>query len=167
VRIWPALVTAALLPAVAGCGGHDSNTSASRTGAAARLTQAQYVAQATALCKRTSRNTPAFPGKRSGKGLQTTAADVLPYLEEVHSLTVNKLRAFQELQPPAAKAAAVKRLLAAEKARLLDLEAAQTAAQGGDGKAFTAAIQKDQRKDRPAYVRAALALGLEACAAGA
>jgi len=167
MRTWPALATAALLLAVAGCGGHDSSTSGSKTPPASKLTKGQYVAKATALCKRTNKNTPPFPGKRSGKGLQTTVKDILPYLEEVRSLTVNKLRAFEELQAPAAQQSAVKRLLAAERARLHDLEAAQTAASSGDGKAFTAAIQKDQKTDRPAYVRAALELGLKSCAAGA
>jgi alkylhydroperoxidase family enzyme len=142
----------------AGCGGGSDSP------AAHPLSEAQFTAKAGALCRDLARKTPPFPGKRSQNGYVTTASLVVPYLEQVHKLTAESLQELKALTPPAAKQAAVARLVSAQAARVADLRAALKAANTGDAAGFTDAIQRDQKRDGPRYVRAARELGLDACA---
>jgi hypothetical protein len=155
-RVLPMLVLAALAPVAAGCGGGSSKPKT--------LSKADYAKQANAVCRAAAKKAPAFPGKKAGSGYQTTASAVLPYLEKVHELNVQTLIALRDLRPPASEQAAVKKLLAAQKARVQDLDRALGAAQNKDAKGFTAAFQADQKKDAPRYYAAAAKLGLSVCA---
>jgi hypothetical protein len=145
---------------VAACGGGNGE---SQRAEKPRLTHTAYVKRANALCRSISQNVPEFPGKQSGKGYVTTASLVIPYLKEVLRLNSGALVDLRALRPPLRDAGEHQKLITAQGARIKNLQAALGAAKRRDGRKFTAAIQRDQNRDQPAYLAAAAHLGLTAC----
>jgi hypothetical protein len=149
------LATACITAALAtGCGSSDEPP----------LTPAQFKAKANAICRASQKKAVPFPGKRSGKGLVTTARLITPYLKKTLKLARDSLEQLQELKPPKAQEQAVSELVTAQQARIVDLEQALDAAQRRDTRGFTIAFQNDQKHDGPRYLRAASKLGLTDCA---
>jgi hypothetical protein len=157
-----AAIAALVLP---GCGG-GSGAAEKPSAPGAPLTRTQYVAKANALCHSAGTRAPAFPGKQSEGGYETKASLVIPYLQRVLAINVDTVAHMRSLRPPTGQAHAHRLLIAAQQRRIDDLSGALSAARRGDGTNFTAAFQKDLRKDEPAYRRAAAALGLTSCIRG-
>ena len=143
-----------------GSGGGDSTSKASGP----ELTRAAFVAKANRICRQATAQSPAFPGKKSGAGLQTSTHKVLPYLNKVVHIGTSNLHSLEKLNPPAAMRADFDALIQAQKDRLFDLLQAAQSATDGDAQGFTTAFQNDQQQDRPKYVRIAKRLGLTDCA---
>jgi hypothetical protein len=154
-RLCSAAVAAVLPLVVAGCGS---------SGDAAALTPAQYRAKANAICRVVAKKAPPFPGRRSGKGLVTTANLVKPYLEKSLGLERDALRRFRALVAPRSQQQAVNELATAQDGRIFDLQQALDSAKAGDARGFQTAFQNDQKHEGPRYLRAARKLGLDDCA---
>src|SRR5437773_1153539 len=118
----------------AGCGGGDSGGSSSAGAAKGPpLSHGEFVKKAEALCKDAAKHAPAFPGKKSGSGYQTTASKVVPYLQEVQALNENTLAGLKSLHAPAADQAGAAKLIAAQAARVKDVRDALDAAVAKNG----------------------------------
>jgi hypothetical protein len=156
------LVVAVATLGAAACG--DSDSSSTGTTTVSSVTKAEFRAEANRVCRFASKESPPFPGKKSGAGYVTTAADVVPYLQKVSAINRRTLEDLENLAVPVGQEASVRRLVEAQRARVKDLTAALAAARKGDSAKFTAAFQRDQKTHGPAYAKAASALGLEDCA---
>ena len=156
-----ALLAAMCALSVAGCGAgaESKSTSTSRQ----QITKSEYMKRANAICKDAAKRSPEFPGQKSGGGLVTTASQVVPYLKATSKISEQTLRRLEKLPTPAGYEARVERLVDAQRERLKDQTLALNAALQANSHDFTAAFQKDQQIDGPAYVRAAAKLGLSAC----
>jgi hypothetical protein len=157
-----ALVMAALL--WSSCGGSGSGSASSQT--ASRSAAATYVAQANSICRIAAHDTPAFPGQKAGSGYAARASDVIPYLTEVLRINRFSISRLARLHPAARQREAHDRLLRAHRERIANLQTALRAARAGNGPKFTAAIQADQQRTEPRYVRAATSLRLGSCVRG-
>jgi hypothetical protein len=162
------IVCIAAAVAAAGCGSssdsHPSSSGTSSTPAVKSLSTTAYTRAADKICRDTAKKAPPFPGEKDKSGgYKTTAAKVIPYLQTIRSLENKSLQRLSHLQPPAAQKNKVEAMMAAKRQRLQGLDEAIQAAQRGDGAAFTAAFQRDQKTNGPRYVQAAAALGLKGC----
>jgi hypothetical protein len=154
-RVPAAAVASVLCVLIAGCGSSGSNANAPEP--------AQYRAKANAVCRLVAKKALPFPGKRSGKGLVTTAKLVGPYLEKSLGLERDALRRLRALAAPSSQKKAVDDFVAAQAGRIFDLQQALDAANAGDARGFQTAFQNDQKLDGPRYLRAARTLGLSDC----
>jgi hypothetical protein len=163
LKSFVSVVCVAAAVAAPGCG--SGGDSAATSGTTAKpMTKAAYVEAAEKICRETAKKAPAFPGEKDkGGGYKTTAAKVIPYLQTIRQLAASSLSRIAHLEPPAADKANARSLIAAQRARIKGLNDALTAAQNGDGTAFTAAFQRDQNTNGPRYAQAATALGLKGC----
>src|SRR4051794_24197821 len=67
------------------------------------LSATQFRAKANTICTDAKKNAVPFPGKRSGKGLVTTANLIAPYLEKTLKVERASLVRLKSLAPPTAQ----------------------------------------------------------------